>query len=151
LWETNGNSSTFQGPHKSGKVDINLKKPYIFRMVVVLQDIVREVSKATKLALPDARVVVQKILDTLRKGLASGQRIEIRDFGVFRVKTVTGKKGRDMARNLAINLPAYKKVSFRPGKKLKKFFWNLPVEPVKKQAPSGWKGQLEMFVETSKL
>jgi predicted histone-like DNA-binding protein len=120
-------------------------------MVVVLQDIVREVSKATKLALPDARAVVHKILATLHKGLATGQKIEIRDFGVFRVKTVSGKKGRDIARNLSINLPAYKKVSFRPGKKLKKAFWNLPAEPVKKLAPTGWKGQLEMFVETSKL
>lgn len=130
---------------------MDIKKPYIFNMVVVLQDIVRDVSKATKLALPDARKVVHKILATLHKGLLSGQRIEIRDFGVFRVKTVSGKKGRDIKRNLSINLPDYKKVSFRPGKKLKKVFWNLPPEPVKKPTPAGWRGQLEMFVETSKL
>jgi len=57
-------------------------------MKVVLQDIVREVAKTTKLALPDARVVVNRLLSTLEEGLLNGQRIEIRDFGVFQ----TGRK-----------------------------------------------------------
>lgn len=110
-------------------------------MKVVLQDIVREVSKTTKLALPDAQVVVRRLLSTLEEGLLSGQRIEIRDFGVFQTKIVSGKKGRDMARNLTLSLSSYKKVSFKPGKNLKRLFWNLPggVEPAVLKS-----GQLEM-------
>ena len=80
-------------------------------MKVVLQDIVREVAKTTKLALPDARVVVKRLLSTLEEGLISGQRIEIRDFGVFQTKIVSGKKGRDLSRNLPISLSSYNKVS----------------------------------------
>jgi nucleoid DNA-binding protein len=110
-------------------------------MKLVLQDIVREVSKTTKLALPDAQVVVKRLLSTLEKGLISGQRIEIRDFGVFQTKTVSGKKGRDLSRNLAIPLPSYKKVSFRAGKNLRKLFWNLPEKKEPAVAPNG---QLEM-------
>jgi integration host factor subunit beta len=134
------------------EVDSDNKKPYIFSMVVALQDIVREVSKATKLALPDSKIVVRKILASLNEGLLSGQRIEIRDFGVFRVKTVTGKKARDLARNLTIFLPSYQKVSFRPGKNLRKFFWSLPEaeDKPKKETPARVKGQLDMFTEASK-
>jgi nucleoid DNA-binding protein len=110
-------------------------------MKVVLQDIVREVAKATKLALPDAKVIVSKIVSTLEEGLVQGQRIEIRDLGVLQTKTVSGKKGRDMSRNLSIDLPSYKKVSFKAGKNLKKVFRELPgeVEPVVAK-----NGQLEM-------
>jgi DNA-binding protein HU-beta len=115
-------------------------------MKVVLQDIVRKVAKATKLALPDGRVVVRRILSTMEEGLLSGQRIEIRDFGVFQTKIVSGKKGRDMTRNLSMTLSSYKKVSFKPGKNLKKFFWTLPEEK-KQVAPKD--GQLEMFQEVS--
>jgi integration host factor subunit beta len=110
-------------------------------MKVVLQDIVREVSKTTKLALPDAKVVVKRLLATLERGILAGQRIEIRDFGVFQTKIVSGKKGRDLSRNLSIPLPAYKKVSFKAGKHLRKVFWNLPSD---KEPAVSKDGQLEM-------
>ena len=110
-------------------------------MKVVLQDIVREVSKTTKFALPEAQVVVRKLLSTLEKGLLTGQRIEIRDFGVFQTKIVSGKKGRDLSRNLAMPLPSYKKVSFKAGKNLRKLFWNLPEKKEPEVSPDG---QLEM-------
>ena len=110
-------------------------------MKVVLQDIVREVSKATKLALPDAKVVVKRLISTLEAGLLNGDRIEIRDFGVFQTKIVSGKKGRDLSRNLPISLSSYTKVSFKPGKNLKRHFWRLTGE---KAAAVSKDGQLEM-------
>lgn len=111
-------------------------------MKFVLQDVVAEVAKATKLARPDAKVVVRKILSTLKEGILNGQRIEIRDFGVFQTKIVTGRKGRDIARKLTLSLPAYKKVSFRAGKNLRGHFRELPppAEPVVTK-----NGQVEMF------
>ena len=109
-------------------------------MKVVLQDIVRHVSKATKLTLPDAQVVVRKLLLTLQTGFLNGQRIEIRDFGVFRVKTVSGKKGRDLNKGVSVALSPYQKVSFKAGKNLRNLFRNLPEEQIVTDA----KGQLEM-------
>ena len=113
-------------------------------MKLVLQDIVGQVAKTTKLAIPDAQVVVRRLLSTIEKGLINGQRIEIRDFGVFQTKVVSGKKGRDLSRNLAMPLASYKKISFKAGKNLKKLFWNLPEE---KQPAANIAGQLEMFKE----
>ena len=115
-------------------------------MKVGLPDIVREVARATKLAIPDAQVVVRRIISTLEKGILDGQRIEIRDFGVFQTKIVSGRKGRDMARNLSISLPTYKKVSFKAGKNLRKLFRNLPEE---KEPVAARNGQLEMFLSAS--
>ena len=110
-------------------------------MKVVLQDIVVEVAKATKLTRPDAKVVVQKLISTLEEGLLSGQRIEIRDFGVFQTKVISGKKGRDMGRNLVMVLPDYKKISFKAGKNLRNTFRHLPEERVPIVAQNG---QVEM-------
>jgi len=111
-------------------------------MKVVLQDLVRDVAKATKLALPDAQVVVRRLLSTLEEGLISGQRIEIRDFGVFQAKIVSGKKGRDILKNRSISLPDYKKVSFKAGKNIRKLFRDLPGEII----PAADKdGQLGLF------
>ena len=108
-------------------------------MKVGLPDIVAAVAKTTKLAKPDAQVVVRRIVRVLTDGLVNGQRIEIRNFGVFQTRTVSGRKGRDMNRNLIIALPPYQKVSFKAGKNLRKLFRDLPDEP-----KIGKHGQLEM-------
>lgn len=110
-------------------------------MKFVLQDVVDAVAKATKLARPDARVVVKKLVSSIQEALQEGQRIEIRDFGVFQVKMVSGKKGRDLKRNLSISLPAYPKVSFKAGKNLRGTFRSLPPE---KSLAVDKSGQLEM-------
>lgn len=111
-------------------------------MKVVLQDLVRNVAHATNLALPDAQVVVRRLLSSLEEGLMSGQRIEIRDFGVFQAKVVSGKKGRDILNKRSISLPDYKKVSFKAGKNIRKLFRELPgtIQP-----KTGRDGQLEFF------
>ena len=95
-------------------------------MKVVLQDLVRDVAKATQLTLPDAQVVVKKIISSMEEALVSGDRIEIRDFGVFQTKRVTGKKGRDIQNNRTINIPDYRKISFKAGKNIRQLFRELP-------------------------
>ena len=111
-------------------------------MKLVLQDLIRDVAKATNLALPDAQVVVKRLLSTMEEGLISGQRIEIRDFGVFQAKVVSGKKGRDILNKKSISLPDYKKVSFKAGKNIRKLFRELPGGMPPK---AGLDGQLEFF------
>jgi nucleoid DNA-binding protein len=93
--------------------------PIMGFMKLVLQDIVREVARASGLKTPDAKVVTQRILDTLEKGLLQGETIEIRDFGVFKTKLIKGRVGRDLSRGTAIALPPIRRVRFKPGKRLK--------------------------------
>jgi nucleoid DNA-binding protein len=98
-------------------------------MKVVLQDLVRDVAKATQLTLPDAQVVVKKILSSMEEALVAGDRIEIRDFGVFQTKVVSGKKGRDIKNRRTIALPDYRKVSFKAGKNIRALFREMPGAP----------------------
>lgn len=111
-------------------------------MKVVLQDIVREIAKTTKLALPDARVVTRKIVSTLIQGIMEGQRIEIRGLGSFRTIVVKGKKGRDIMRNFPMTIPDYRKVSFKAGKGWKRDL-STPAEQPHAMAQNG---QLEMSI-----
>jgi nucleoid DNA-binding protein len=111
-------------------------------MKVGLPDLVRDVAKATQLTLPDAQVVVRKLLSSMEEALVSGERIEIRDFGVFQTKLVSGKKGRDIKNKRTISLPDYKKISFKAGKNIRSLFRELPVP----QPPVvGNDGQLELL------
>lgn len=111
-------------------------------MKIVLQDLVRDVAKATQLTLPDAQVVVKKILSSMEEALVKGDRIEIRDFGVFQTKLVSGKKGRDIKNNRSIALPDYRKISFKAGKNIRQLFRELPSA----QPPVvGNDGQLELI------
>jgi len=96
-------------------------------MKVVLQDIVRSVAKAAHLTLPDAKAVTQRILQTLEDGILRGETIEIRDFGVFKTKIVTGRMGRDVVRGIPMVLPPMKRLSFKPGKKLRPVIIKKPV------------------------
>ena len=88
-------------------------------MTVVIGDIVRDIARATKLTLPESRVVVGRILDSIVEGLGQGEDYEIRNFGTFRSRVVSGKVGRHMATGISVALPPMRKVSFKVGKFLK--------------------------------
>lgn len=88
-------------------------------MAVMLSDIVEGIAKATRLTRPESRVVADRILDFLASGLARGEDFEIRHFGTFRTRVVSGKVGRHLATGATVILPPMRKVSFRAGKFLK--------------------------------
>ena len=60
------------------------------------------------------------ILNFLSDTLFKGDRIEIRNFGIFEVKPTKAKpKARNPRTNEEIFVPAHKKIAFKPGKILK--------------------------------
>ncbi len=71
----------------------------------------------------DALFVVDSILDCMKEAIREGDRLEIRDFGVFEVKERKSRVGRNPRNKVAYLIPAHKVVTFRPGKELK----DLPV------------------------
>lgn len=77
---------------------------------------------AAKCNLPPAEVrkVVQSFLDHLIEGLASGERYEFRDFGVFEVVVRKQKIGRNPKNaSIPIVIPERSAVKFTPGKRMK--------------------------------
>lgn len=69
----------------------------------------------------DVRNVVQSFLDRMTDYLASGDRLEFRDFGVFEIVTRKQKVGRNPKEaSVPIIIPERRAVKFSAGKKMKK-------------------------------
>ena len=94
------------------------------------KDIVRRVSAETGENIQTASGWVEAVFTVLRETLMSADpelRIEIRDFGVFEVKTTKSKpKARNPKSGEIIFVPSRRKTHFKPSKLLKGFL-SLPL------------------------
>ncbi|GMU92237.1 MAG: hypothetical protein AMXMBFR4_12950 [Candidatus Hydrogenedentota bacterium] len=76
--------------------------------------------------------VVQAMLDAIVASLADGQRLEIRNFGVFEVKTRDARIGRNPRTGEEVPISQKRVATFKPGKALKEYVQ----DPNKLPAPS---------------
>ncbi len=65
--------------------------------------------------------VVQTTLDTITEALASGDRLEIRNFGVFEVKVRDARLGRNPRTGDSVPIEEKRIPIFKPGKALKEW------------------------------
>ena len=83
------------------------------------KDIVMKVSNETNVAQIDVKKVVQKTLDAVMESLERGETVELRNFGVFKVKSRRGRIGRNPRTGEEVQVPEKKVVVFKPGLILK--------------------------------
>ncbi|MEI6831176.1 MAG: HU family DNA-binding protein [Candidatus Omnitrophota bacterium] len=83
------------------------------------KDIVLKVSDATNLKQIDVKKVVQKTFDCIIDSLARGEKIELRNFGVFKIKQRRSRTGRNPRTNQVIPVPPRKVVVFKAGLEMK--------------------------------
>lgn len=83
------------------------------------KDIVDRIVQKTGLKYLDVKKVVQMTFDTMAEALTSGEKIELRNFGVFKVKIRKAKKGRNPRTGEEVPVPERKVVVFKPGLELK--------------------------------
>ena len=87
---------------------------------VTKKNLIQKISQKTGLHPNEVRNVVQQFLDDITDTLASGDRLEFRDFGVFEIVTRKQKIGRNPKNaHVPIVIPERKAVKFTPGKKMK--------------------------------
>ena len=100
---------------------------------MIKHELINKVAKATGHKTDDVRPVVQKTLDYIADALAGGETIEIRDFGIFKIKVRQERKGRNpnKPKNEVI-IPKRPVVSFRAGKALKDRINKLDIAKLKK-------------------
>ncbi|MCK5494047.1 MAG: integration host factor subunit beta, partial [Candidatus Omnitrophica bacterium] len=84
-------------------------------------DIVLKISEKTGIKQVKVKEVVQLTLDTLLEALKEGQRIELRNFGIFQVKTRKKRIGRNPKTGEIVPVPERKTVVFKPGLDMKKY------------------------------
>ena len=83
------------------------------------KDIIMKISEETGFKQVDVKEVVQRTFDIMTESLASGKKIELRNFGVFKVKVRKGRIGRNPRTGDSVTIPDKKVVSFKPGMKMK--------------------------------
>ncbi len=83
------------------------------------KDIVMKVSNDTNVAQIDVKKVVQRTLDAVVESLERGETVELRNFGVFKVKSRRGRIGRNPRTGQEVQVPEKKVVVFKPGLILK--------------------------------
>jgi integration host factor subunit beta len=88
---------------------------------ITKKQLIQTISQKRSVHPNDVRNVIQSFLDEMTDCLASGDRLEFRDFGVFEVVQRKQKIGRN-PKNAAVPIviPARFAVKFTPGKKMKK-------------------------------
>ncbi len=64
-------------------------------------------------------IVVDTVFDSIKKALMDGEKIEIRGFGNFRLKTRKPRKARNPKTGESVDVPGKKVLFFRVGKALK--------------------------------
>ena len=84
------------------------------------KDIVMKIAEEAGLKQIDVKVVVQKTLDHITGALAAGKTVELRNFGVFKVKTRKPRIGRNPKTGVTVNIPERKVVTFKSGMIMKK-------------------------------
>ncbi len=67
----------------------------------------------------DVEAVVNAVFEEICNALSSGDRVEIRGFGVFAVRDRPGREGRNPRTGEKVKIPKKKVPHFKPGKSLK--------------------------------
>ena len=81
--------------------------------------IVRVSTRFPQLAAKDAEIAVTIIIGAMIKGIASGQRVEIRGFGSFTLNQRPARKGRNPRSGEPVHVPAKRVPHFKPGRELR--------------------------------
>lgn len=79
------------------------------------KEIVLKIAEETNIKQVDVKKVVQKVLDEIVAALAKDERVELRNFGIFKVKSRRGRTGRNPRTGEAVPVPPRKVAVFKPG------------------------------------
>ena len=77
-------------------------------------DVINKIASETGIPKVDILVTLETFFDTVKDTLASGESIHIRGFGSFMVKKKAKKYGRDIRRNITIEIPERNVPAFKP-------------------------------------
>ncbi len=83
------------------------------------KDIVDKVVNRTGLSKTKAEIAVEAVLETMKRSMERGERIELRGFGVFNIRPRKTGIGRNPRTGEEVIILPGKAVRFKPGKDLK--------------------------------
>jgi|TARA_B100001093_G_C26169533_1_gene735144 DNA-binding protein HU-beta len=79
-------------------------------------DIVNNISDQLGIDKTDVQATVESFMNEIKNSLESGENVYLRGFGSFIIKTRAEKTGRNISKNIAVNIPAHNIPAFKPAK-----------------------------------
>lgn len=96
-------------------------------MTLTKRDLVIRISEESGLVQQQVLDVIQKTLDYIAQALAKGDKVELRNFGVFEVKVRKARIGRNPnAPETDVPIPERSVVKFKAGKEMRAEVLKLP-------------------------
>jgi DNA-binding protein HU-beta/integration host factor subunit beta len=102
---------------------------------VTKRELVIEVAEKLGYTQNEVSAVVQATLETITDTLAEGNRLEIRNFGVFEIKKRDARIGRNPRTGEAVPITEKRVAVFKPGKMLKELVEKPEPAPQPSEAP----------------
>ncbi len=84
------------------------------------KDIILKISDDTGIKQIDVKKVVQKTFDCIIDALVRNEKVELRNFGVFKLKQRRARTGRNPRTGQTVPVPPRKVAIFKPGLEMKK-------------------------------
>ncbi|MGA0431243.1 MAG: HU family DNA-binding protein [Flavobacteriaceae bacterium] len=79
-------------------------------------DIVTNVADQLGIDKADVQATIEKFMKEVKTSLENGENVYLRGFGSFVIKTRAPKTGRNISKNVAVQIPAHNIPSFKPAK-----------------------------------
>jgi len=83
------------------------------------KDIVLKITDSTGIKQVDVKNIVQKTFDVIIDALVRNEKVELRNFGVFKIKERKARFGRNPRTGESVPVPPRKVVVFKPGLEMK--------------------------------
>jgi len=90
------------------------------KVLVTKKEIVLKIAEDANMKQTDVKKVVQRTLDSIIAALNKGETVELRNFGVFKVKSRRPRVGRNPKTGAVVSIPERKVVVFKAGMVMKK-------------------------------
>lgn len=82
-------------------------------------ELIEEVSKVSDLTRKHSEVIVEAVFASIIDALQSGDKIELRGFGSFKIRRRRSRAGRNPKTGAGVVVPAKSVPHFKPGKELR--------------------------------
>jgi integration host factor subunit beta len=87
--------------------------------VMTKAELVDEVARTVQVTKKQAETIVNIVFDSIVDSLRAGEKIELRGFGSFRLRSRKSRTGRNPKTGQKVEVPSKKIPYFKPGKELK--------------------------------
>ncbi len=96
-----------------------LPKPVTITRLELAHEVARAVSQYMEITGQEAEAIVSEIIQSMIDSLKEGNKIEIRGFGSFRLRSRRARRGRNPKTGATVEVPSKSVVYFKLGKELK--------------------------------